>query len=218
MVVMTRLLLIFLSLAALVALPFLVWGEGFERAFTREGTAAWLAGYGDWAWAAGILLLIADLVLPVPATAVMAALGVVYGPVVGGLLAAGGSFLSGALAYALCRLLGRPVARRILGADGLADGERLFARAGGWLVALSRWLPILPEVVACMAGLARMRPGIFVIALACGSLPLGFGFAAVGDAGAAHPVLAIAASALLPPVLWLAVRSHFRTKPHSDVA
>jgi uncharacterized membrane protein YdjX (TVP38/TMEM64 family) len=215
---MTRLLLIFLGFAALVAVPFLIWGEGFERAFTPEGTAAWLADYGDWAWAAGILLLIADLFLPVPATAVMAALGFAYGPVVGGLLAAGGSFLSGALAYALCRLLGRPVARRILGSDGLADGERLFARAGGWLVVLSRWLPVFPEVVACMAGLARMRPGIFVIALACGSLPLGFGFAAVGHAGAEHPVLAIAASAILPPLLWLAVRPYFRTRQRSDGA
>lgn len=215
---MTRLLLIFLVLAALMAVPFLIWGEGFERAFTREGTVAWLAEYGLWAWAAGILLLIADLFLPIPATAVMAALGFVYGPVVGGLLAAGGSFLSGMLAYLLCRLLGRRVARRILGTAGLEDGERLFARVGGWLVVLSRWLPVFPEVIACMAGLARMRVGAFTGALACGSVPLGFVFAAVGHAGVGHPLLAIAASAILPPLLWLAVRPHLSARQRADLA
>ena len=45
-----------------------------------------LRQYESWAWALGIVLLWADLVLPVPQTAVIAALG--YGAVLGGLLAA----------------------------------------------------------------------------------------------------------------------------------
>ena len=155
---MVRLFCWFLLLALIVLIPFLIWGSGFERSFSQEGTVAWLAGYGRWASVAGILLLMSDLVLPIPATAVMAALGFVYGPLAGGLIATLGSFLSGALAYMLCRRFGRPVAVRLLGAEELADGERLFARVGGWLVVLSRWLPVFPEVIACMAGLARMRP------------------------------------------------------------
>ncbi len=143
----------------------------------------------------------------------MAALGILYGPLAGGLLASAGGFLSGALAYLLCRRLGRPAALRLLGAQGLAEGERLFARAGGWLVVLSRWLPVFPEVVACMAGLARMPPAAFLIALACGAAPLGFAFAALGHAGADTPMLAIALSAGLPPLLWLAVGPRLRARP-----
>jgi uncharacterized membrane protein YdjX (TVP38/TMEM64 family) len=153
-----------------------------------------------------------DLVLPIPATAVMAALGFVYGPVAGGLIATLGSFLSGALAYLLCRRFGRPAAARLLGPRQLMEAERLFARVGGWLVVLSRWLPVFPEVIACMAGLARMRPLPFFVALACGSAPLGFAFAAIGHAGVDHPVLAIALSAVLPPLLWLSVQPYFRAK------
>jgi uncharacterized membrane protein YdjX (TVP38/TMEM64 family) len=209
---MLRLLGLFLLLALIVLVPFAIWGSGFERSFTLEGAAVWLAGYGAWASVAGVLLLMSDLVLPIPATAVMAALGFVYGPLAGGLLASLGSFLSGALGYLLCRWFGRPVAVRLLGTKGLMEGERLFARVGGWLVVLSRWLPVFPEVIACMAGLARMPPLSFFGALACGSVPLGFAFAMIGHAGVDHPVLAIALSALVPPLLWLAVQPYFRAK------
>ncbi len=32
----------------------------------------------------------------------------------------------------------------------LAHGEALFARAGGWVVALSRWVPILAVMMVCL--------------------------------------------------------------------
>lgn len=213
-----RIFWLFLGLALLVLIPFLIWGEGFERAFTQAGAVDWLSDYGAWAWAAALVLLALDLVLPIPATAVMAALGYIYGPVTGGLIGTVGSCLAGGLGYGLCRALGRGAARRILGEADLAKGERLFARVGGWLVVLSRWLPIFPEVIACMAGLTRMPGRNFALALVCGSLPLAFAFAAVGHAGVDRPALAIALSALAPPVLWLLVQPWFRAKQRADTA
>jgi uncharacterized membrane protein YdjX (TVP38/TMEM64 family) len=92
---MMRLLGLFLLLALVVSVPFLIWGSGFEQSFSREGAVAWLSGYGRWAGLAGILLLMSDLFLPIPAAAVMAALGFVYGPVVDGLIATFGGFFPG---------------------------------------------------------------------------------------------------------------------------
>ena len=201
-----RLFWIFLGLAVLFLIPFLIWGEGWETALAQGSAVDWLRGYGQWAWAAGTLLLTADVLLPLPATVVMSALGFVYGPVVGGLLSAAGATLSGLFAYGLCRMLGRGAAARLLGEKDLAKGEQLFVDVGGWIVALSRWLPLLPEVVACMAGLTRMPWQTFVVAVACGSVPLGFVFAAIGHAGVERPVLALGLSALLPPGLWLVAR------------
>jgi uncharacterized membrane protein YdjX (TVP38/TMEM64 family) len=186
-----------------------------EATFTRTGAVEWLQGYGTWAWAPATLLLMGDLVLPIPATAVMAALGFIYGPVTGGLISAGGSFLLGAVAYGLCRLVGRRAALWIVGEKDLARGEELFRQMGGWLVALSRWLPLFPEVIACMAGLARMPAKLFLLAMACGCLPLGFTFAAVGSAGVEHPMLAIGLSALLPPILWLIIQHYLRKRSRS---
>jgi uncharacterized membrane protein YdjX (TVP38/TMEM64 family) len=69
---------------------------------------------------------------------------------------------------------------------------------------------VLPEVMACMAGLTRMPAKDFHVALACGSLPLGFVFAYVGYTGVEHPVLAVALSAGVPVVIYLMVRPVFR--------
>ena len=114
------------------------------------------------------------------------------------------SMLSGLLAYGFCRKFGRPAARWIAGEKGLARGEVLFRGAmGGWMVALSRWLPVFPEVISCVAGLTRMPFRRFCLALACGSLPLGFGFAAIGDWGHEYPMIALVLSAGLPPLLWI---------------
>jgi uncharacterized membrane protein YdjX (TVP38/TMEM64 family) len=199
-----RILLLFAVLATLVIVPFLLWGGSMESV-TVASAAAWLRGYGRWAWAAGIVLLVADLFLPVPATVVFSALGFLYGTVLGGIIGAAGSILSGLAAYVLCRAFGRGAARRITGERDLARAERLFSSLGGWLVALSRWTPVFPEVIACMAGLARMPPAAFLAALCAGSVPLAVVFAAVGAAGVERPGLALALSAALPAVLWPAV-------------
>jgi len=72
------------------------------------------------------------------------------------------------------------------------------------VVALSRALPILPEVISCTAGLVRMPFRRFAVALACGSVPMGFLFAAIGKAGHETPGWAFGLSLLVPALLWLA--------------
>lgn len=208
-----HLLLLVAVLLALVILPFLIWGGQFDAAFTLEGARAWMEGFGTWAWAAGMGLLVADIALPVPGTVVMSALGWIYGWFWGGLTSALGSMLAGMTAYALCRWLGRPAARWIAGDDGLERARALFERRGGWLVALSRWLPVLTEAVACLAGLARMPWRTFWVAMVCGSLPLGFAFAAIGHLGHDNPALALLLSAALPALLWWMAARFWRWTP-----
>ncbi len=202
----SRLWLLLLLLLTGIIVPFLLWGEHFDATLSLEGARLWMEGYGRWAWLAGIALLCADIVLPIPSTVVMSALGLIYGWQLGGAIAAAGSMLSGIIAYAACRFAGHRAARWIAGDDGLAKGGRLFDRQGGWLVALSRWMPVLPEAVACLAGLVRMPWRNFLLALICGTLPLGFAFAAIGALGNTRPGMAIALSALVPVLLWLLAR------------
>jgi|688.fasta_scaffold242498_2 uncharacterized membrane protein YdjX (TVP38/TMEM64 family) len=197
-------------LATLVALllvgtigPWLIWGEAFERSFSLVGTLTWLREFGPWAAAAGVALLVADIALPIPSTIVMSALGATYGFWVGSLLSILGSMLAGLTAYGLARWAGRPAAIWIAGEDGLVRTEELFARGGAWLVLTSRWLPILPEAVACLAGLARMPFRTFFWALTVGSVPLGLTFAWIGTLTEDREGLALALSAGLPIGAWL---------------
>lgn len=201
-----RFALWFLLLSGLILGIWGVWGGGMEERFTLEGSVAYLERSGGYAWLGGWLLLVSDVLLPVPGTVVMSALGYLYGTLLGGLLAAAGSMLAGLVAYGACRLMGKRGARFILGEKDYRRGHDWFEHGGGWLVCLSRALPILPEVVACTAGLVGMSFKRFVIALACGSLPMGFVFAAIGSAGHDRPGLAMVMSLLLPAVLWTVAR------------
>jgi len=197
-----RLLWFFLGLAALVLATWMIWGAGWETRFTLDGSVRWLESAGPWAWAVGILLLAADLLLPVPSTVVISALGFIYGTFAGGLIAGIGLMCAGLAGYGVGRLFGERLARRWLGDRDFEKGRVLFANGGGWVVALSRALPILPEAVSCMAGLVRMPFGQFLTSLACGSLPMGFLFAAIGRAGHVSPGWAFALSLIVPAVLW----------------
>ena len=205
-----RLLVTAVILTIAFCIPFLIWGDDFMRWFSAEGAIALIRSLGAWGWLAIIGLLMSDLVLPIPATPVMSAAGYIYGPIVGGLISAAGSFLAGMTGYGLCRAFGRGIAIRLAGEKEMTEHETLFQRSGPWLVAASRWLPLLPEVVSCLAGLTRMPVRTFVVALACGSIPLGFVYAGIGAAGQDHPRLALALSVLAPPVLWAAVRPFVR--------
>jgi uncharacterized membrane protein YdjX (TVP38/TMEM64 family) len=201
-----RLLRPALLLAVVLCIPFIVWGGQFERWFTGDAAVQWLRERGPWGWLATIALLIADLVLPVPSTGVMSAAGYLYGAGVGGALSATGSYLAGMLAYGLSRFFREKAAARLASADDLASNASLFQRHGPWLVALSRALPLLPEVSCCLAGLAPMRFATFAIALACGCVPVGFAYAAIGAAGQENPALAIGLGIAVPAVLWFVVR------------
>jgi uncharacterized membrane protein YdjX (TVP38/TMEM64 family) len=203
---MLRLFLLVLLLMVATVLPFVIWGGELEAALSEKGAASWMRGFGGWAWLVGIGLIAADIALPIPATAVMAALGIIYGPFFGGAVAAVGSVTAGLIGYGICRMVGPHNAQRLAGADGFAQAKSLFDRYGGWIVAGSRWLPILPETISFLAGLTAMSVWRYLVALACGSVPLGFAFATAGYLGADNVLLTLGICALAPLALWLAVR------------
>lgn len=161
-----------------------------------------LREYDSWAWALGIALIWADLVLPVPQTAVIAALGVIYGTVFGGLLGSVGLISSGVLGYALMRTSARRFVDRLVGRQSLHKMERVFDRAGAWAVILTRSLPYsVPEAIVFLAGLAGMPMGKFTMALTFGSVPTAFAFAAIGAGWADQPIVALIVSYVLPMLL-----------------
>ena len=161
-----------------------------------------LREYDNWTWAMGIALIWADLVLPVPQTVVIAALGIIYGTVLGGLLGSVGLITGGLLGYVLMLTSARRIVRRFVGLQSLNEMEGLFERAGAWAIVLTRSLPYsIPEAIVFLAGLAAMPMGKFAAALAIGSVPTAFAFAAIGAGWADQPILALLVSYVLPILL-----------------
>jgi len=161
-----------------------------------------LRKYESWAWAAGIVLIWVDLVLPVPQTVVIAALGVVYGTVIGGLLGSVGQITGGLLGYVLMLTSARRMMKRFVGPQSLNGMESLFERSGAWAIVLTRSLPYsIPEAMVFLAGLVGMPMRKFTAALALGSVPTAFVFAAIGAGWADQPILALVVSYVLPILL-----------------
>jgi uncharacterized membrane protein YdjX (TVP38/TMEM64 family) len=158
-----------------------------------------LRNYGSWAWALGIALMWADLVLPIPQTAVIAALGIIYGTLLGGLLGSLGLITGGLLGYGLMLTSARRFAQRFAGPRALHKMESLFERGGAWAIVLTRSLPYsVPEAMVFLAGFAGMPLRKFTAALTIGSVPTAFAFAAIGAGWADQPILGLAVSYVLP--------------------
>ena len=161
-----------------------------------------LRQYEGWAWAAGIVLIWADVVLPVPQTAVIAALGIIYGTLLGGLLGTIGLITGGLLGYGLMLTSARRLAHRFAGSRSLLKMESLFDRRGAWAIVLTRSLPYsVPEAMVFLAGLAGMPMKKFTAALTVGSVPTALVFAAIGAGWADQPIVALGVSYLMPILL-----------------
>ena len=173
-----------------------------------------LRQYDDWAWAVGIALIWADLVLPVPQAAVIAALGILYGTWLGGVLGAIGLITGGFLGYGLMFTSARRFARRLAGSRSLRKMESLFDRGGTWAIVLTRSLPYsFPEAMVFLAGLAGMPMRKFAVALTVGSVPTAFAFAAIGAGWADQPFVALVVSTVLP-ILLLPVALYLMRRRH----
>ena len=190
--------------ATLLLGSFAIWGDYFEGLFNEESvsfqptskTAAFV-----------ILILTSDIILPIPVTIILATLGMTYGPLAGGFIGTIGTFAAGSIAYCLCRLTNHRITGFLLGEKGVKHIELAFRKHGGWAVALSRWMAILPELVSCCAGLVRMPARHYFPALICGVTPMSFTYAWIGSTKAMerHTFLGMILSATIPLVLWAVI-------------
>ncbi|MCP4366826.1 MAG: VTT domain-containing protein [Deltaproteobacteria bacterium] len=197
-----KLLAIFFVISFVFLLAYAIWGDDFEFLFSFKACKDWFSNIRPWAWAVGILLLISDLVLPVPATGVIAALGAVYGIWTGTVIGLVGSVSAGVVGYATARHAGYRVVRYIASEKELARHRVFFDQWGGYAVIASRMIPLMPEVVSVLAGLFNMKFRRFLAALLVGALPACLLFSWMGHFSREDSGIGILLSVLFPVILW----------------
>lgn len=210
-----KLTIIIVAVTFALLIPFFLWGDAMDKYFMSQEYRQWIESARAYAWAVGIALIVADLFLPIPSPPVMAGLGAVYGAFWGGVFATAGSILAGLLAYGLARGVGIKAARRLASDDELTRFQHFFDTWGGGGIVVSRSLPVLPEVLTLLAGLAKMHFGRFCFSLALGSLPVGFICAWTGDKANSSTMM-IRVITLIPLGLWcvyLVFMSRYGRKP-----
>jgi uncharacterized membrane protein YdjX (TVP38/TMEM64 family) len=118
-----------------------------------------------------LLGYVAAGLLVVPVTLLIAATGLVFGPVLGVVYALTGALASGLVTYAIGRKLGRATVRRLAG-PRLNTISRKLAQRGLVAVILVRIVPVAPySIVNLVAGASHIRLGDFLLGTLIGLLP-----------------------------------------------
>lgn len=143
----------------------------------------WLSKGGAAAAVIGFLLLVADVVLPVPASLIMIANGTLFGTFAGTLLSLAGALGAGLFGFFLGRR-GGPLLDRLLPADERERAGALLEQWGDLAIVVTRPIPILAETVAVLAGTSRLGWGRMTAATLAGSLPAAFLYALTGATAA----------------------------------
>lgn len=137
--------------------------QGFEN--LRSGPA-YIIG------AVVVALLFADLFIAVPDMTVILLAGYALGFPTALAFSFAGVFLAGVTGYTLSRILGDRVLRKVEPNEkSRQQTYELFQRHGIWVLVLSRAMPLLPEVSACLAGACKMPLHRFLLGWSLGTIP-----------------------------------------------
>jgi uncharacterized membrane protein YdjX (TVP38/TMEM64 family) len=186
-----------LGVIALVLLPLIVLGFGFEdqvgQLIERTVDPVTFA-------VATIVVLAGDVLLPVPSSLVNTLAGSRLGIVVGTLVAWLGMNLGAIIAFALARTLGRPIVTRFTNPADLASLEQLVDRRGNGLLVVTRALPVLAEATVLLVGALGVSWRAFMPPVLLANFGLALAYAVLGVLAYEHGLLSIAlvASVVVP--------------------
>lgn len=197
---------LWLTIAVIVAIliPFVLFEDYFNALAAR-------AAGGELSTTTAVVviggLLALDVFLPVPSSLVSAAAGVLLGLVWGTVVVWVGMTVSCVIGYAV-GARSSALARRLVGADGLARAADAATRYGLAALALCRPVPVLAEASVVMAGMMRVPPARFAVVCVWSNLGVAFVYAAIGawSMGVNSFLLAFLGAMAFPGAAWLVAR------------
>lgn len=187
-------------------IPFALVGEQSERwIIDNLLTGSALSQGSAWALVAVVLVLVSDILLPVPSSGVMTFAGASLGWAAGSALCFVGLTLSCLVGYLIGRLLGVRVVGRFVDADELTAMTYRLDRTGFWILAAFRGVPVLAEASVLVAGVVRMSPPRFWLTVSVANLCIAVIYTGLGHfaRGADWLAVALLVSILLPLALLL---------------
>lgn len=190
--------------------PFAIWEEQIlelsERALADDG-GAFVVGI------LAILLLAADVVLPIPSSLVGTFAGALLGAVAGTIVVWLGMTLGCLFGYWLGSAAGRPIVRRVVGEGELERATALAGKVGfGTLVAL-RAVPVLAEASVLAAGATHMSWRTFATATGLANLGIAAAYSTLGAlAFETESFLLVFAAAIAVPMIAVGLFRLFRRR------
>ncbi len=152
-----------------------------------------------------VALLFADLFIAVPTLTVTMFAGFFLGFTYGIIAALSGVMLAGICGYVISYYFGERILNLIIKDQKERDEVQVtFQQHGFIMIVLSRAVPILPEVTACLAGMTRMSFSKFLFAWSLSSIPYVMIAAYAGSISSLeNPKPAIFTALLILGTLWI---------------
>lgn len=165
----------------------------------RQSNGGMLAAFG-----VIIFLLVIDILLPVPSSVVMMLSGALLGAWLGGLASFIGAMAAAWIGFFGCRYGGARFFQRMVGNEDTGKVEQWFNDYGTAAIIISRPVPMLTEILSCLAGLSGVSAVRFSVASIAGTLPICFIYSYVGNKGIlTDPMTAVWVAVLIPAAGWL---------------
>ena len=119
-----------------------------------------------------VLLLFSDLFIAIPTMTVITLAGYFLGFRYGAIASIAGLIMAGVSGYWLSNFLGERIFDFLLKKEtARQEAKETFRRHGFVMILLSRAMPILPEVTACLAGMTKMKFSRFLLAWCLSTIP-----------------------------------------------
>jgi uncharacterized membrane protein YdjX (TVP38/TMEM64 family) len=152
-----------------------------------------------------IILLTCDLFIAVPTLSVCILAGYFLGFFWGGISASVGMLCTGTLGYWICYCYGPGLLQKIYRDEKKRqEMQQLFNQQGKKIILISRAMPMLPEICACLAGSNRLPFPEFLFLFSIATFPYGFVAAFAGShSSIENPLPALITAILVPLILWL---------------
>lgn len=152
-----------------------------------------------------VVLLFADLFIAVPTLTICILSGYFLGWITGGLASTSGMMLAGISGYWICRAIGPKLLMKIYkDPKKLAEMQNIFSEHSTSVILMCRAMPILPEVVSCLAGANKMSFFRFMAYYSISTIPYAFIAAYAGSKSSlANPTPAILTAIGISLTLWL---------------
>jgi uncharacterized membrane protein YdjX (TVP38/TMEM64 family) len=160
---------------------------------------------------ASVLLLVADVFLPVPSSLVMLGNGALFGVAIGTTVSLVGSLGGAATGFLIGRRGGR-LLERLTSRQEMAEADRWFQRWGVTAIIISRPLPIVAETVAIFAGASSISWRSMLLAAAVGLVPTCLLYALAGAVARSFgsAVLIFCLTLFIAGAFWLVERRTHR--------
>lgn len=141
----------------------------------------WLETVGVWAYVAAPAIMAVVSILPIPAEAPAMMNGMLFGPTAGTAITWVGAMIGAWISFELARVLGRPLAERLIAPRALDKADAVAHGAGWWGLLGARLVPLIAfTALNWGAGLCSVPRWRFLWTTAVGILPGAIVFTASG--------------------------------------